>query len=72
MEMLNQGSVLHLAGMGIVFLLMILLILRLGKGVSAKQALEKEEPHVSFAPAKTNDAVTAAITAAINEYRKNN
>ncbi|MCL2809665.1 MAG: OadG family protein [Treponema sp.] len=68
MEMINQGSVLHLIGMGIIFALMIILISALGKGIVKKFANENEA--ISPAAAKTGDGVIAAITAAVTEYRK--
>ena len=73
MEMLAQGSALHLIGMGIIFIVMVLLLSLLGKGVAAKYAAEKDKPVSAPITVKAgNDAVIAAITAAVNEYKKTN
>ena len=77
-EMLEQSGVLTLLGMGIVFGFLIILIVSvtlMGKIIHAL-GLDKD----TGAPAKTggapaagagnNAAVTAAISAAVNEYRK--
>jgi len=72
MEMINQGSVLHLIGMGIIFSLMIILISALGKSITAKFAGEKDNAVSTAvkAPSGAGDGIIAAITAAVNEYRK--
>jgi len=70
MEMLIEGSVLNLVGMAVVFILMIVLIMVIGKGVEAKYAGDKDVPHVSAA-VKTQDGTIAAITAAVKHYKKN-
>ncbi|MCL2719969.1 MAG: sodium pump decarboxylase subunit gamma [Treponema sp.] len=69
-EMINQGSILHLIGMGIIFTLMIALLTKLGRGIEAKFNIQKEGS--AFAGEKSNDGVIAAITAAVTEYRKTN
>jgi len=74
--MLEQSGVLTLLGMGVVFSFLVILIFAItamGKIVS-KFVPEKEgKPAVSTVQRTGNDAsVTAAISAAVNEYRKNN
>jgi oxaloacetate decarboxylase gamma subunit len=79
-EMLEQSGVLTLLGMGIVFSFLVILVIcvsimgkvvrALGGGKdSAAPASGTSAPAPS--PAKTT-AVAAAITAAVNEYRKTN
>jgi len=70
-DILNQGSILHMIIMGAIFVLMAVMISKIGNGVSAKSAVERKAQPIA-ASVKTGDAVTAAITAAISEYRKNN
>jgi len=72
-EMLNQSDIFNLVIMGVIFVLMIVMLIRLGKGVEAKFANEKPAPPrvvSATAASSQNEAVTAAITAAVNEYRK--
>ena len=69
-QMLDQGNVFHLIGMGIIFIVMIFLISKIGKGVAAKFAGENQVI-TSAAISTGNNAVTAAIVAAVNEFRKN-
>jgi len=74
-DMLEQSGALTLLGMGVVFsflIIMIFAITGMGK-IVGKFAREKEgSPAVSSIQKTGNDAVTAVITAAVNEYRKNN
>jgi len=70
MNMLEQGSVFHLTCMGVILILIIVMVYRIGKGVEAKFAGEKETPHVQAA-VKTQDGTIAAITAAVKQYKKN-
>jgi len=74
MEMLNQGNFLQLAIMGVIIIFWFIMIGRLAKGVEAKfAAAEKKEPAVLASAGRSADgAVTAAITAAVTEYRKIN
>ena len=77
MEMAAQGDFMQLIMMGIIFIVMIMLLSLLGKGIAARSAADKDkQASASAAPVATrtgnNDAVTAAITAAINEYKKTN
>jgi len=77
LDMLGQSGVLTVLGMGVVFgflIIMVIVISCVGK-IIKNLSLEKElKPVVSAAsrPAVNNDAVTAAISAAVNQYRKNN
>jgi oxaloacetate decarboxylase gamma subunit len=77
-EMLEQSGVLTLLGMGIVFSFLVILIVCvsfMGKIVRTfganKNAGVSPAPGGSSGAAKTT-AVAAAITAAVNEYQKNN
>ena len=74
MEMLNQGNFLQLAVIGVIIVFWIIMIGRLAKGVEAKfAAAEKKEPTMLASAGRSADGtVTAAITAAVTEYRKNN
>jgi oxaloacetate decarboxylase gamma subunit len=74
--MLGQSGVLTLLGMGIVFgflVIMIIAITLAGKMIHAIGA-DKDVAAPPAVPAKNagNAAVTAAISAAVNEYRKTN
>jgi oxaloacetate decarboxylase gamma subunit len=78
MEMLGQSGVLTLLGMGVVFgflIIMVISITQVGKIIHAL-GLDKDVsgPAKTGSPASgTGDAgVTAAISAAVNEYRKKN
>jgi oxaloacetate decarboxylase gamma subunit len=77
-EMLEQSGVLTLLGMGIVFgflIIMIIAVTVVGKiihGLGMDKDAGLPAPAGKAAPAGGNKAeVTAAITAAVNEYRKN-
>ncbi|MDR2435657.1 MAG: OadG family protein [Treponema sp.] len=79
-EMLGQSGVMTLLGMGTVFGFLVILIIAVtvtGKIINAL-GLNKDAPSPagkagSAAPSGAGDAaVTAAISAAVNEYRKNN
>ena len=68
-DMIQQGDVFHLIGMGVLFVLMVLMINAIGSGKSPAKTVPQAQP-----VQKSGNAgeVTAAITAAVNEYRKNN
>jgi len=77
-EMIEQGRILSLLGMAALFAAMIMLLSLLGNGVAKlnKPAGNTASVPASSVPAasssdKTAEAVTAAICAAVNEYRKN-
>jgi oxaloacetate decarboxylase gamma subunit len=77
--MLEQSGVLTLLGMGVVFsflIIMIFAITGVGMIINAMK-LDKEPVHQALASAPSAsvvsvNAVTAAISAAVNEYRKSN
>jgi oxaloacetate decarboxylase gamma subunit len=82
-EMLEQSGVLTLLGMGVVFSFLVVLIICItlaGKCIHALGADKDVVPLTAAAPrvsgggsnAGNGSAVTAAITAAVNEYRKTN
>jgi oxaloacetate decarboxylase gamma subunit len=78
-EMLGQSSVLTLLGMGIVFsflIIMVICVTMVGKVIHAlgadKDVMIKPAPAGTVNAGNAAGAVTAAITAAVNEYRKTN
>jgi len=74
-DMLEQSGVLTLLGMGIVFsflLILVIFVTLVGKVIKALGLNVNAAPAVSTAQKTGNDAaVTAAISAAVNQYRKN-
>jgi len=71
MEMLQQGNVQNLLIMGGLFILMIVMLLRIGSGVAAKyQEKETAAPDSVIQKKKDDTEVTAAIGAAIKKYRQ--
>jgi len=74
-DMLEQSGALTVLGMGIVFsflLIMVIAITAVGKVINALGLNNNAAPVVSTVQKTGNDAaVTAAISAAVNEYRKN-
>ncbi|MCL2765982.1 MAG: sodium pump decarboxylase subunit gamma [Treponema sp.] len=70
MQMIEQGMVWNLIVMGLLFILMVVLI----NAIGGKIAAQKDTGHEVPAAGKTADisAVIAAITAAVNEYKKKN
>jgi oxaloacetate decarboxylase (Na+ extruding) subunit gamma len=77
--MLEQSGVLSLLGMSVVFSFLIILIFAVsgvGKVINALKLDKDLMPQVLAAPppasAVSGNAVTAAISAAVNEYRKSN
>ena len=77
-QTLDQAGVMALVGMGVIFGFLLILFSRVSaKGKAAREKkLNTAAPEgpPSFQPGVTvnNAALTAAITAAVNEYRKNN
>jgi len=75
-DMLEQSWQLTLLGMGIVFgflIIMVIAITLAGKVIRAAGLDKDVQPAVSTAVKQAGDpGVTAAISAAVNEYRKNN
>ena len=74
-EMLEQSGILTMLGMGVVFsflIIMIFAISLMGKIIGRFVRTRDVQPVVSAVQRMGNDAaVTAAISAAVNEYRKN-
>jgi oxaloacetate decarboxylase gamma subunit len=75
MEMLAQSGVLTVLGMGVVFGFLIIMIIAISTVGKIIQSISKDQPAIApagvAAPPTGNDApVTAAISAAVNEYRK--
>jgi len=74
-DMFFQSDFIDLIVMGVVFVLMVIMLIRIGSGVEARSANEKPAPprvSSTAAVSSQNEAVTAAISAAVNEYRKKN
>jgi len=79
-EMFGQSAILSLLGMGVVFLFLIILIISVTLVAKLVKAMKWDgditAPRAAYVPssaASTNPAaVTAAITAAVNEHRKTN
>ena len=72
-EMFVQGDFLQLAVMVILFVLWIVMIFKLGNGIAAREAAAgkgKQTRALHHSGSSDNNAVTAAISAAVNEYRK--
>ena len=78
MEMLGQSGVLTLLGMGVVFgflIIMVISITLVGKIIKALGLDRDVKLAKAGSPASagaTDAGVTAAISAAVNEYRKKN
>jgi len=80
MEMLGQSGVLTVLGMGVVFSFLIIMIFAItaaGKIINAlklnKELMTQTMAAAPSASVSGNSAsVTAAISAAVNEYRKSN
>jgi oxaloacetate decarboxylase gamma subunit len=68
-EMLGQSGVLTMLGMGIVFGFLVIMIISITVVGRIIQALGSTAAPVTGA-AGNNAEITAAITAAVNEYRK--
>ena len=78
-EMFGQSAILSLLGMGIVFSFLIILIITVTLVSKLVKSMKWDNDvtapkvaYVSSAPAPNAAAVTAAITAAVTEHRKNN
>ena len=75
MDMLGQSGVLAVLGMGVVFGFLLLLVIVISLAGKLIVRTLGHGTNVSAAGAKAgadSARVTAAITAAVNEYRKNN
>jgi len=72
-DMLEQSGVLTLLGMGVVFGFLITMVIVVSVAGKIIGKVVKDEGDNTAAPQKPgNGAVQAAISAAVNEYRKNN
>jgi hypothetical protein len=74
MDMVNKGNYAALALMGVIIvgiLAMMLFFYRELKKTHGEAEKKNDQPVVSTIRQTGNDAVTAAISAAVNEYRKN-
>ncbi|MDR0444366.1 MAG: OadG family protein [Treponema sp.] len=79
-DMLEQSGVLTLFGMGVVFSFLVVMIVAItlvgkvihGLGLDKDTASSAAAKAVPAAAKSGNGEVTAAISAAVNEYRKNN
>ena len=73
-EMLGQSGILTLLGMGVVFtflVIMVVMISQMGRIIAKKEMKTAPASDSSTASqADTDNSITAAITAAITEYRK--
>ena len=74
-EMLNQGGLMALQGIGILFGFIVILIgfiLIMNKYIPNQLTVKTEKTQVFTAASTGSSAdIIAAITAAVNEYRKN-
>ena len=72
LEMLEQSGILTLLGIGVVFgflIIMVVVISRVGKLFRTAEAGEIAAVENRIVPSN-NDPITAAIVAAVSEYRK--
>ncbi|MCL2230991.1 MAG: sodium pump decarboxylase subunit gamma [Treponema sp.] len=73
MQMIEQGAYLHIAGMGALFIAWFIMLGNIGSaGKPAAQNNVVQGGAGGSHKGATNPAVTAAISAAVNEYRKTN
>ncbi|MCL2209065.1 MAG: hypothetical protein FWC19_01690 [Treponema sp.] len=71
MEMLKQGNVQNLLIMGGLFILMVIMLFRIGSGVAARYQEKDAAASESVMQKKNNEAeVIAAIGAAVKKYRQ--
>jgi CHASE3 domain sensor protein len=71
-EMIKEGNVLDLVIMAVIIVGIIAMILFFNRELKKSTAEnENDQPAVSNVQKTGNDAVTAAISAAVNEYGKN-
>jgi len=72
MQMIEQGAFLQIAGLCALFIAWIMMINNIGRaGKAAIQNAAAAPESSANARAADMPAITAAITAAVNEYRKN-
>ena len=78
LEMLGQSGILTVLGMGVVFgflIIMVFCVSAMGKilqALGAGKDAEGPQAAAAYVQAREAKAVTAAIVAAVNEYRKDN
>jgi len=74
-DMLEQSGVLTLLGMGVVFSFLIILVLSItGTGILIRRFAKPEAVKTASSARKPENGgeITAAIGAAVNQYKKNN
>jgi len=73
-EMLGQSGILALLGMGVVFgfLIILVIVINLAGKLIKEKIVSSGQPGVkpAFNSASDGGQITAAISAAVNEYRK--
>jgi oxaloacetate decarboxylase gamma subunit len=72
LEMLSQSGVLALLGMGVVFGFLVIMIIAVTVMGKLLHVQTEAAPPAPAATAGDNPEVIAAITASVNEYRKEN
>jgi len=71
MQMIQSGDVVNLAIMAGLFIMTGIMISAVGKGIAARDAQAALPAGQAEQRTGNNSAVTAAISAAVNTYRKN-
>ena len=74
-QMFEQGLIFHLIAMLILFVLMVIMISRIGgqkAAVKDAQSVSSQAQKPGNIPVLTGLETTAAIAAAVNQYKKNN
>ncbi|MCL2129186.1 MAG: OadG family protein [Treponema sp.] len=73
-DMLRQSGVLSLLGMGIVFSFLVILVICVSimGSIMRRFGASKDEADGGIPPNANKKAVTAAISAAVNSYHKDN
>jgi len=73
MEMIQKGDVFNLIIMAVLFAAITIMIVVIGNGkAAAMKEAQASAPAITEQKAGNMTAVTAAITAAVNTYKKNN
>ena len=71
-EMFQQGDIVNLLFTGIIFCLIVFILTKLDRfDKAADNNTRNSQPALTAAHAGDQSEVTAAISAAVNEYRKN-
>ena len=71
MQMIQNGDIMNLVIMTGLFVMIGIMISAVGKGIAARDAQAAASASQPEQRAGNNSAVTAAISAAVNTYRKN-